>query len=172
MPLLTLVLLGIYWRRERRDAVSHIAWVALLLASYYGVSLTHDYFALLASQKFQATILEQRGVSRTEIMGGFEYDFWTQITVAGHINDPRIINPPGTYYPAAHPPFATKYPLWQYTPVISPRYVITMQRVSILGNDALPPRPFVCWLPPFRREVFVQAVITPLQSPTGRTSMP
>jgi len=44
--------------------------------------------------------LTAAGVPDTHLQGGFDYDGWVEIEHAGHINDERIANPPGSYIPA------------------------------------------------------------------------
>ena len=59
--------------------------------------------------------------------GGIEYDGWTQIETQGYLNDPRLINPPGSY----HAPVYTIRDCRRcnsffvdYTPAVVPEYVV------------------------------------------------
>lgn len=138
------------------------AWASLIIATYFGIALMHDYDALLAAVDAQGRVLIASGVRRNQIAGGFEYDFWTQLQEVGYINDPRIENPPGAYHPEAPGyGFSTSYSLSKHTPVVRPEFAIVPQLHPHLGKQVVAPRPFGCWLPPFRRYIYVQAVPVP-----------
>jgi len=124
-----------------RTRLPLVAWFALSLFCFYGVAQTHDYFAQLRARLVVTDDLEHRGIPRTSIMAGFEYDGWTQITVAGHYNDPRIRKPEGIYIPAPKSPgFATIYPCWIHTPAVHPDYVVALAQHPELRMTDLPPR--------------------------------
>ena len=110
-------------------------------------------------------------------MAGFEFDSWTQLELAGHYNDPRIAKPEGSYQPPPESPgFATMYPFWRYTPTVRPDYVIALVRHPELKVADIPPAGFRCWLPPFRRCLWVQvsdpalSAISRLPVPSGNSS--
>jgi hypothetical protein len=123
----------------------------------FGVAQAHDYFAQLRARLAVTGYLEQRAIPRTHIMAGFEYDGWTQITVAGHYNDPRIRKPEGSYVP---PPksigFVTMYELWKYSPVVHPDYIVTLGPHPDLLDTDVPAVGYSCWSPPFHRRIMVQ----------------
>jgi len=134
-----------------------LAWLVLVLFAWYGVAQTHDYFAQLRARLVATSALEQRGIPRTRIMAGFEYDSWTQLTVAGHYNDPRIRKPTGSYMPPQNSPgFSTIYALWKYCPVVHADYVVALGLHPDLYNTDLPTVPYSCWLPPYHRSIVVQ----------------
>jgi hypothetical protein len=129
----------------------------LTLFALYGVAQAHDYFAQLRARVAVTGSLEQRGIPRTRILAGFEYDSWTQIMVAGHYNDSRIRKPEGSFVP---PPksigFETVYILWQHAPVVQPDYVVALAPHPDLLNTDVPVVGYACWLPPFHRQLLVQ----------------
>jgi hypothetical protein len=173
MPLATIGLLGA-WQRAGRRRMPAGAWVALWVFAGYGVAQSHDYFAQLRARIEITGRLERLGIERVRILGGFEYDGWTQISVAGHYNDPRIVHPPGTHRaPSPDPGFRTLYQMWRrHTPVVTPDYVIALGRHPELFDTGAAAGEYACWLPPFRRRVWVQvrdpalvASIRPLDRP-------
>jgi hypothetical protein len=156
-PLATMGFLLVFRRWTGRDQLPLASWFVLVLFGFYGVAQAHDYFVQLRARLAVTQYLEQRGISRTRIMAGFEYDGWTQLEVAGHCNDPGIEKPKGIFIPPPNSPgFVTIYALWRYTPVVHPDYVVALvQHPDLLVTD-LPPTDFRCWLPPFHRHLQVQ----------------
>jgi hypothetical protein len=124
--------------------------------AYYGVAQTHDYFALLRARLKLTNALENRGIARTRILGGFEYDAWTQVILTGHYNDPRIDNPKDAYTTAPPLPFETVYSLWQHTPIVRPDYFVCLSQHHELLDTDLRSVTYSAWLPPFRRRCLVQ----------------
>jgi len=157
LPLATLGVLGACQRLGRRRMPAG-AWVALVLFAAYGTAHMHDYFALLRARTAVTQHLERLGIERGRILGGFEYDGWTQISVAGYYNDPRIVHPAGVHQPLAPDPgFRTLYQMWRrHTPVITPDYVVAVSRHPDLHDTDIAPRDYQCWLPPFRGRIVVQ----------------
>jgi hypothetical protein len=157
LPAVTLGLLMTFHQWTGRDRPPLSAWLVLALFVGYSVAQAHDYFAQLRARVVVTGGLEQRGIPRTRILAGFEYDSWTQITVAGHYNDSRIRNPAGSYVP---PPksmgFETVYVLWKHAPVVRPDYVVALARHPGLLDTDVPPVGYSCWLPPFERRLYVQ----------------
>ena len=157
IPLVTVGLLGLFHRLTAKEKVPPLSWVVLGLLAFYGTAQTHDYFAQLQARVALTRYLEQHGIARTQIMAGFEYDGWTQITVAKCFNDSRIENPKGIYLKAPDSiGFSTFYELWRYTPVIRPDYVVGIGRHPDLFDTDLGPLEYDCWLSPLRRFLYVQ----------------
>ena len=156
LPLVTITGLDIYWRVNRRDRLPAFGWLALFVMAYYGVAQTHDYFALLRARLKLTNALENRGIPRTRILGGFEYDSWTQVTLTSHYSDSRIDNPKDADLPAAPLPFETVYSLWQRTPIVRPDYFVCLSEHPELLDTGLRPVTYSAWLPPFRRRCLVQ----------------
>lgn len=156
LPLVTIAGLGIYYRVNRRDRLPVLGWLTLFLMAYYGVAQTHDYFSLLRARLKLTNALEKRGIPRTRILGGFEYDSWTQVTLTDHYSDSRIDNPRNAYTPASPLPFETVYSLWQNTPIVRPDYFICLSEHPELLNTDLAPVTYPVWLPPFKRRCLVQ----------------
>jgi hypothetical protein len=157
LPAATLGLLVVFHRWTGHERLPFPSWFVLVLFAGYGVTQAHDYFAQLRARLAVTGYLEQRAIPRTRILAGFEYDSWTQITVAGHYNDPRIRKPEGSYVP---PPksisFVTVYNQWTYSPVVHPDYVVTLGPHPELLDTDVPAVGYFCWSPPFHRRIMVQ----------------
>jgi hypothetical protein len=157
LPGITIGLLLQFHRWTQRERLPLIAWLILAVFSFYGVAQTHDYFAQLRARLTLTGYLEGQGIPRQRIMAGFDYDSWTQITVAGCYNDPRVEKPKVIFVP---PPetlgFRTLYQLWRYTPVVRPDYVVALSPHPELYHTDVQPTPFACWLPPFERQILLQ----------------
>jgi hypothetical protein len=156
LPLVTITGLGFYYRLKRRDRLPALGWLTLFVMAYYGVAQTHDYFSLLRARLKLTNALEKRGIPRTRILGGFEYDSWTQVTLTGHYSDSRIDNPKDACTPAAPLPFETVYSLWQKTPIVRPDYFVCLSEHPELRDTNLPRVSYSVWLPPFKRRCLVQ----------------
>jgi hypothetical protein len=159
-PLATMGYLLMFQRWTGRDRFPLAAWFVLGLFGFYGVAQMHDYFAQLRARVIATQYLERRGIPRTRIMAGFEYDSWTQLEVAGHYNDSRIEKPEDAYIP---PPeslgFNTIAGHWRNTPVVRPDYVVVLAEHPDLLTTDIPPTDYWCCLPPFRRCLQVQMTI-------------
>jgi hypothetical protein len=156
LPLVTLTGLGIYYRVTRRDQLPALGWLALVAMAYYGIAQTHDYFALLRARVKLTNALENRGIPRTKILGGFEYDSWTQVTLTGHYSDSRIDYPKEPEPPVPPLGFDTVYSLWQHTPVVRPDYFICLSPHPELLDTDLQSVTYPVWLPPFKRRCLLQ----------------
>jgi hypothetical protein len=121
-----------------------IAWSLLVVYVAYGLASTQDNLALAGARRAAIDRLEAAGVPSTEIAAGFEYDFYTQLEQAGHVNRYGIRNPVNSFNEFEG-----------YAPALKARY-----RVEY-GPDAdtFPSRfgsiDYTSWLPPFRRRVYI-----------------
>jgi hypothetical protein len=128
-----------------------LGWLLLLPLAYYAVAQTHDYFGFLRARTKLTKVLESHGIPRTRILGGFEYDGWTQVTVAG-----RVAGSDGRTPMAPPLPFRTAYALSQFWSAVTPDYIVCAARHGDLLDTDLKPQRYVAWLPPKRRACYVQ----------------
>jgi hypothetical protein len=171
IPIATIIGLRIYSSAVGKTRPPHLGWVALGLAAYYGVAQTHDYFSLLRARLKLTNALEAHGIPRHKIMGGFEYDGWTQITEVGYYNDARIEDASFHYVAPKPLTFQTDYFLWQLAPVVQADYVVCLAEHPELTTTNLHPITYRAWLPPYSRRCLVQttdpslaAVVLPVES--------
>ena len=160
IPLAAVLLIPIlrYYQERVQYQAPTLSFAALFLFSAYGVAATHDYFATDRARLQAAEEVRHAGIPRTEIQGGWEYDSWTQLQVAGYINDWRLENPPGAFHKINPPnlPEACRFWFSADTPVITPRYFVVFSPMTCLAASRFQPVRYHTWLPPFTREVDVQ----------------
>lgn len=153
-------------RRRGRSAfgigyLPPVSSLALLAFAYFAIAGTHDWFAVFRARLQAAEEIRQSGVPRTAILGGFEYDGWTQIENGGYINDNRIQIPRDAW--RASPPASFPVPAcaatWfgeDLTPIVTPEYFIVYSPLSCLDSAPFSPVPYHKWLPPFTGRIYVQ----------------
>jgi Dolichyl-phosphate-mannose-protein mannosyltransferase len=130
-------------------AVPKAAWASLVVLAVYTIVTTHDFGATLRAQAAAADAMIQLGIPRDRISGGFEYDGWTQVQKAHHIQGPN--------YKDAFKPMHKDcwYWFWTHTPDLTPVYVEIPGLASEPARPGLARADFISWLPPFRRSVIV-----------------
>jgi hypothetical protein len=161
IPLLGLFLLPLVrlfqeFVQSRSPALS---FAVLAVFSAYSVAATHDYFATGRARLSAASAVYDSGVPRTSIQGGWEYDGWTQVGVAGYINDPRLQVPAGAYLNINHLnrfPDGCRFSFSSYTPAITPRFFVVFSPQSCLAPSRFPPVSYKTWLPPVHRWIYIQ----------------
>ena len=145
-PFLVIFILSLFQRYVRPIPV--IAWACLLLFAGYAIATTHDYFASLRARTSAAESLQRRGIPRSHISAGFEYDGWTQLQLTGKISAPG-------YRDQLRSNATDTFWLWSYTSALSPDFVIRNSKSFTTPALGFPAVPFTTWLPPFRRAAVV-----------------
>jgi hypothetical protein len=164
----------IYMLQAHQERVSaqipSVATATLIVMALLGIAATHDLFAINRAEVRLLRELQQAGVPRLQIRGGFDFDSVTEVVTTGHLNDPGLVNPPGSYHehlgtPDEMPPCG--YPYLRYVPSLHIRYVISADPTPCLGPTNFPRQSYRTWLPPARRELFigVPSAISPLHQP-------
>jgi len=172
IPFLPLTAVPLLWFYQTHVAaeVSRLSMAVLAVFALYGVAVTHDAFAAARARLEAATTLERAGTPRTAIVAGFEYDGWTQVDAEGYLNNPLIANPAWAHHPAicaTRRPLSPGYlraPLFapgflQMMPALEVRYVVSpLVPLPGLADGPAGPFAYTTWLPPARRQAFVQTV--------------
>jgi hypothetical protein len=158
-----LLIYALRWHQERVSLnVPAVAMAALAIFALLGVAATHDLFAIDRAEVRLANELQAAGVPRTQIRGGFDFDSVTQVQTMGYINDPHLLNPPGSYLPPRPRPavqdIACAYPFLVYLPALDPRYVISADPKPCLAPAPFAPVSYRTWLPWATRQLFVGTV--------------
>jgi hypothetical protein len=151
-----LLLLHQRWVAPRLPAVST---VVLAIFSFYTIGATHDWFSLNRARVAAVEEIRATGVSTQSIQGGFDYDGWTQIEAAGHINDQRIRNPPNAYHldlKVQRLPEKCRLSFAEYTPAIEPQYFVVFEPMPCLASSRFEAVTYHTWLPPFQRLIYIQ----------------
>ena len=145
-----LLIFTLRWHQER---VSHripaIATGTLAVIAILGVAATHDLFAMARAEVRLTTALQRTGVPRTEIRGGFDFDTVTEVYTAGYLNDPHLVNPPGSFHPPLQYPSGPCSDLFLfYLPAMNVKYVVTSGPRPCTVPTSFPPQSYRTWLPP------------------------
>jgi hypothetical protein len=140
------------------------AWALLIVYAIYALASTQDNLALAAARRAAIDRLEAAGVPSTEIAAGFEYDFYTQLEQAGHINRYGIRNPPNSFDPSVG-----------NTPALICRYRLEWAPYADTSESRFGTIDFISWLPPFHRRIFIDEFRHPWwlkPDHPGRTPLP
>ena len=134
-----------------RPALPQATVFAVALIGLFGVSATHDMFAFDRARVQVADEMRAAGVPDTLLDGAFEYDGWVELEHAGHMNDPRIANPPNSFV-AVDPhrglscvPGNTEY-FSPALPDLTPAYGIAFRPDACRGAAAFAPVSYHRWL--------------------------
>src|ERR1700675_1378212 len=125
-----------------------IAWALLAVLAFYGIAATQDLWALAKARVEATRRLEAAGVPRTAIDAGFEYNAWTELMISGHINNHRVINPPGGYRPGL-----------SQTPSVVPLYRLEYAPTPEPAASKFGSVPYSSLLPPFHKQVSIDRVL-------------
>jgi hypothetical protein len=125
-----------------------LSFLSVGLIAMYGVAAMHDLFALYRARIAAIDEPLRRGVPRWEIGGGFEFDDWTELEIAGHVNDSRIENPIDAYKAPAvvrgtQPCNNEKADL---VPHVVPRYILSFDPDACAGRSQFAPVVYRNWL--------------------------
>jgi hypothetical protein len=143
LPLLVICILLAFG--SRAQPVPVLAWACVILFGAYATATTHDYFSGVRARVLAAEDLRNRGVPRYRISGGFDYDGWTQLEVAGTITPPIY----------GEKLFVTPYNFWFWnkSTALKPDYVVCFWPEPNPPPEKIAAVSFRTWLPPFRRTV-------------------
>lgn len=158
MPLM-IVLLCLLHQRWVAPRMPLISFAMLALYSLVTIGGTHDWFATNRARLKAVNEVRAAGVPTTSLQGGFEFDGWTEIDAAGYINEKRIEVPRSAYRPAKDQlamPVRCQDFFAPFAPAIQPRYLLTSSVMPCFANARFPSVPYRAWLPPFKRQIFIQ----------------
>jgi hypothetical protein len=145
-PLAVISMLALQGARLKR--IPAVAWVCLIVFAAYSMTTVHDYFSALRARVVAAEALMNQGIPRNHISAGHEFDGFTQMEDAGHMESVSE----GIYAPWNS---ANSFWLWNRTKDVHPDYIAFTSRASDPPGPALLSIPFTTWLPPFRRSAVI-----------------
>jgi hypothetical protein len=125
--------------QERIQPQLPLASVLLIaVMAIYGITVTHNTFALYRARVAVAAELRADGIPDTSVDNGWEYNFDVELQHADHINDSTIVVPANAYTRTPPPP-AGPCQMFYYdeTPHIHP-----LSGVSFDPNACYGPAPF------------------------------
>jgi len=116
------------------------------IMAIYGVTVTHNMFALYRARLAIAAEIRAAGSPDTSVDNGWEYNFGVEIEHAGFINDQRIVLPAHAYIPASPLPPGT-CPMFDSddTPHIRPLYGISFDPNACYGTAPFAPMHYSRW---------------------------
>ena len=153
IPIVNLVAMAVAARLPG-STLRFAAIPVLLIFGLYGVAMTHDAFRLYEARARAGDRLRGIGVPRTCVSGGYEYDGWTELETNGGISNARL-----AYEIESDPPRKNKAKeFWflRLTPSVHPRYFVVTSPQPDLARTVFT-QLYRTWLPPWRREILVQA---------------
>ena len=162
LGLLPLAILGILrLMRQSELRLPDISYAALALFGTYSVLATHDLFALNRARIAAVQEVRASGIPADMVQAGFEFDGWTELDLAGHINDKRIETPPGAYVNDTRylqRPLPCRLGFDEYTPALNRAYLVVLADAACGVQSAFDSVEYRAWLPPYRRSVYIRKV--------------
>ena len=134
--------------RQLPRALPRVTWLPIALFAAFAVAGLHDTFSIYRARLEAAGELVARGVPRTAIDGGFEYNGWTQFLTTGYLNDADIRLPRDAFHavPAQDERDPCLPQLHALTPAVDARFGLAYTPAACAGPTGLPPATFHPWL--------------------------
>jgi hypothetical protein len=152
----TLGLIRIY-RQTISERLPSLCLAVGLLFAAYGVAAMHDFFAFQRARVEATNEIRAKGIPRTAIEGGHEYDSWTQLEQNGYVNEPRIHLPSGAYQEWIPPNVPAECVGWfrRFTPSVHPRFYLSHNPDNCYAPSRFAPVVYEAWLPPRQRRLYI-----------------
>ncbi len=135
--------------REYQDRVeprlSLVGAVCVLVVAGYGVTITHNTFALYRARVELMEELRDANVPTTSVDGGWEYNIGTELRYANHINNPGIVLPAHAYVPTAPLAGTCGMTYFDEAPHVRPRYSISFDPDACYGPAPFAPIHYSRW---------------------------
>jgi hypothetical protein len=151
--------------RYYQDSISlrlPTATLALIaLTAVWGITLTHNTFALYRGRTAVADELRANGIPDTSVDNGWEYDLQVELRYAPGINDARIAVPAHAYVPVPAPTTPCKLLWYDRTPHIHPLYGVSFDPDDCYGLAPFAPVHYSRWLAPSPGTLYVVRYVSP-----------
>jgi hypothetical protein len=136
-----------YYQDRIQPRLPFASIVLVGIMAIYGVTVTHNMFALYRARIALAAEIRAAGVPDTSVDNGWEYNFGVELQHADFINEPRIVIPAHAYVPTPPPPPGPCQLWWyDYTPHIHPRYGVSFDPNACYGPAPFAPVHYSRWL--------------------------
>ncbi len=99
LTMLALLCLVRLFQQFVRPELPALSYAVVAIVALYSIGSVHDLFESARTRLALTSEMRAAGVPATAIDAGFEFDGQTELDQAGYIDDPRLINPPGSYHP-------------------------------------------------------------------------
>ena len=149
LPLLVVALLCLlrYYQEQVHSQLPQTTILLVAITAVYGVTATHNTFALYRARVALAAELSADGVADSAVDGGWEYNLGIELQHADHINFPSITIPAHAYTPVpAPPPGRCQMLLYENTPHIHPLYGVSFDPNECYGPAPFTPVHYTRWL--------------------------
>jgi len=159
LPVAIVVILSIMQDSGMR--LPGISYATLAVFALYGVFATHDLFALNRARIAAVEEVRASGVPLNMVQAGFEFDGWTELELAGHVNEKRIETPADAYVNDSRylqRPHPCKLGFDVYSPALNRAYLVVLADAPCGVQSAFNSVEYRAWLPPFRRWVYIRKV--------------
>lgn len=140
-----IALIRLYRDRVRPNLPLACVLLIIVMAGF-GVTFTHNTFALERARVELANELHAQGVPFTAIDGAWDYNLDTELDHSDHINHSQIKVPAGAYVlPPSPPPGYCRAPDNERTPHIHAIYGISFSPHTCYGRAAFAPVQYRSW---------------------------
>lgn len=154
-----LILLLLAYEQRFGNRLPAVSYAILALFTCFAVAGTHDEFTISRARLQAIHQVLATGVPRTAVSGGIEYDGWTQIETQGYLNDPRLINPLGSYHAPVNAIRDCRRRnsfFVDYTPAVVPEYIVVYSPMPCLEPSQFAAVPYQTWIAPSHRVMYIQ----------------
>jgi hypothetical protein len=136
-----------YYQDQVQLRLPLLCVLLVAVCAVYGVSMTHNTFALYRARVAFAAELKADGISETSVDNGWEYNVQVELEHARHINNPGIVLPATDYVPTPPLPAGTcPMPFFDETPHVRPLYGISFDPNACYGPAPFAPIHYSRWL--------------------------
>jgi len=159
LPLAILGMIRLMQRSGLRPPL--VGWAVLTLFGLFGVFATHDLYALNRARIAAVQEVRASGVPIDMVQAGIEFDGWTQIQLAGHVNNNGIDMPADAFVNDTRylqRPQPCRFGFDRYLPALNRAYVVVLADATCGVQSVFPPVEYQGWLPPYRRWVYIRKV--------------
>jgi hypothetical protein len=153
LPLLVVLLLVLarYYQERMNAKLPPICVLLIAIFGAFSVAATHDMFALYRADAAAIDEILASGAPATAIAGPWEFEGWTQVEIAGYVNDPRIKFPIGAYVPQPAHPLRSNCSadlISSWVPQIKPAFFVSSDSGECGGQVAFPSVSYSTWIAP------------------------
>ncbi len=172
LPVMVVLLISLVRTYQSRvsEFLPGLSAFAVVAVAVFSTACLHDLFALDRARLAAANELVSKGISRSQLRAGFEYDSWTQLLLTGYVNDSHIQVPRGAYRSLPETESADPCKFWfsEHTPDVKSLYGLSYDK-DTCGSQALGEVSYRTWLGRGERSIYLHQFTEGLLQARGRT---
>ena len=136
-----------YYQDRIHPRLPVASFLLVAIIALYGITVTHNTFALYRARIAIASELRAAGISDASVDNGWEYNLSVELRYSDHVNNPDIILPVNAYVrtPPLAPGTCPMHDL-DYTPHIHPLYGVSFDPNACYGPASFAPVHYSRWL--------------------------